>query len=149
MKAQELMSTPAFTVTAEDSVERAAAMMKQADVGALPVQGVGSPCGIITDRDIAIKVVAAGKGLATQVGEACTLNIITVQPDTDIDEVVDLMKKHQVRRLPVVEGGEVQGMISLADIALARQGLASEALVAISWPSAGVFVHGSGSAGSN
>ncbi|MBI2912446.1 MAG: CBS domain-containing protein [Chloroflexi bacterium] len=135
MKAQELMSTPPVVVTPEDTVETAAAKMKDADVGALPVYSPEAPCGIVTDRDIAVKAVAAGKGSATQVGEVCTLNAITVQPDTDIDEVVHLMKSHRVRRLPVVQDGEVQGMISLADIVLAREDLAAETLAAVSTPS--------------
>jgi len=134
MKAKDLMTGPPATLDAESTVQEAAALMKEGDIGALPVYGVGNPCGIITDRDIAVNVVAAGKGVATQVGEVCTLSAITVDPDTDIAEVARQMKTHQIRRLPVVRDGIVEGMISLADIALARQALGGEALSAISQP---------------
>ena len=134
MKAKDLMTGPPAIVSAESTVQEAASLMKEGDVGALPVYGVGDPCGIVTDRDIAVNVVASGKGAATQVGEICTLSAITVDSDTDIDEVADLMKTHQIRRVPVVSEGIVEGMISLADIALARQALGGEALTAISEP---------------
>ncbi|MBI2913531.1 MAG: CBS domain-containing protein [Chloroflexi bacterium] len=143
MKAKDLMTSPAVVVSAEATVEEAAAKMKEADVGALPVYGgAGGPWGIITDRDIAVRAVAVGRGSATQVGEVCTLPVITVEPDADIDDVAYLMKKHQLRRLPVLQDDVVEGMISLADIALAQERLVAEVLSAVCRPPVGAAPRG-------
>lgn len=132
MKVQDVMSDSPITVTAESTVQEAAAKMKEANVGTLPVCDGRSAWGIVTDRDIALNVVAAGKGSATQVGEICTLSPVTVQSDAEIEEAALLMKLHQIRRLPVVQGDAIKGMVSLGDIALAQQHLGGEALAVIS-----------------
>jgi len=98
----------------------AARIMKDADTGIVPVVDGDRLVGTITDRDIAIRVVAEGKDpQATKVDEVATRELVTIDPDQDLDEALRLMAKHQVRRLPVVEeDGRPVGIISQADVAL-------------------------------
>ena len=96
----------------------AAKLMEKADAGMIPVVLDGQLTGTVTDRDIALRVVAAGKNPeSTTVGEIASNDVVTVQPDQDLDEALSLMAKHQVRRLPVVEDGRLIGVLAQADVA--------------------------------
>src|SRR5919206_1813649 len=93
--------------------------MKQEDAGVVPVTENGRLTGMVTDRDIAIRVVAAGKDpQSTQVQEIASTDLVTLDPQQDLDEALRLMAQHQVRRLPVVEeDGRLVGVVAQADVA--------------------------------
>jgi CBS domain-containing protein len=121
MKARDLMAPYPGVVTAGDPLSRAAELMRDWDVGMVPV--VDDPVamhlvGVITDRDIAVRCVAPRHGGRCSVGAHLTAGpLATVEPDTDAREVMEQMKAHQVRRLPVVAGGRLVGVVALADLA--------------------------------
>ncbi|MGP3959607.1 CBS domain-containing protein [Nonomuraea sp. 3N208] len=116
----DVMTTHPATVEGDQPVSVAAALMRENDAGAVIVNDNGRMAGIITDRDIAVRVVADEKGPQTPVREACSPAVEAVGPDTSIDQAVQLMRSHAVRRLPVVEDGRAVGIVSLGDLALER-----------------------------
>jgi CBS domain-containing protein len=121
---QDVMTGNPATVTRSDSVVDAARLMESADVGSLPVVDGGTPVGIVTDRDIAIRVVAQAKDPSrTTVGEIATGQPYHAAPDQDLDEALELMAYRfelmayrKVRRVPVVEDGLLVGMLAQADV---------------------------------
>lgn len=121
--AQDIMTTDPACVTPDTSVTEAAQMMKDQNVGMLPVvetEGSDRLVGVITDRDITIRHVAEGHGNPDcPVREAMTSNITTCRPDDDIKDVMQTMAAEQVRRIPIVdERGALVGIVSQADVAL-------------------------------
>ena len=119
-KARDIMTANPQVVTPADSVSRAAEIMRDADVGVVPVvedQGSMRLAGVVTDRDIAIRVVAEGRNGETTTREVMSSGLATVGPDDDVSSVLDLMKAEQVRRIPVVEGDRLVGIIAQADVA--------------------------------
>ena len=118
-KVRDAMTSDPRTVTADSFVAEAARVMKDADTGIVPIVDGDRLVGTITDRDIAIRVVAEGRDpQATKVDEVATRELVTIDPDQDLDEALRLMAKHQVRRLPVVEeDGRPVGILSQADVA--------------------------------
>jgi len=119
MKVYDLMSEHIVTVGMAETVTAAARLLKQYNVGSLPVcDDTGRLRGIITDRDIAIRSTATGRSPdQMKVGEIMTRGIVTVQENAHIGEAARLMADAQIRRLPVCRGGQLVGMLSLADIA--------------------------------
>ena len=119
---RDVMTANPSTVEPNSTVVEAARVMKEADAGVVPVTEGGRLAGMVTDRDIAIRVVAEGKDPgSTKVGEVASRDLVTVDPQQDLDEALRLMAQHKVRRLPVVEeGGRLVGVLAQADIA--RQG---------------------------
>ena len=117
---RDVMTPRVVAVTSVTFLPEAARIMKEEDVGALPVvQEDGTLLGIVTDRDITVRAVAAGLDISTtQVAEIYTAeDLVTVTPETNLTEAEDVMAEHQVRRLPIVDpGAKLVGMISLADI---------------------------------
>jgi CBS domain-containing protein len=114
---QDVMTANPVTVTRADSVVAAARLMESADVGSIPVVDGGSPVGIVTDRDIAIRVVAQSKDPgSTTVGEIASGQPYYAAPDQDLDEALELMAYRKVRRVPVVEDGLLVGMLAQADV---------------------------------
>ena len=122
MKVQDIMSKTLSCCAATDTLQRAAQLMKEHDVGAIPVVNDCNErklLGIITDRDICMKVVAQGLTSTAKVSEAMTSTPATCRPNESIEGCESLMKRHQVRRIPVVDSsGVCVGIISQADIAL-------------------------------
>jgi CBS domain-containing protein len=117
---QDAMTSDPCTIDADKDVAYAAKMMKDEDVGVAPIVEGDQLVGVLTDRDIAIKVVAEGKPASTKVREIASTNLVTVDPTQDLDEALRLMAKHQVRRLPVVEeDGKIVGILAQRDVALA------------------------------
>ena len=115
---REVMTPGPETIQADQPVVQAAKLMKDADAGMIPVMENGNLLGTVTDRDIALRVVAEGKDpQATTVREVATTDIVTIEPDRDLAEALQLMAKHQVRRLPVVESGRLVGVVAQADVA--------------------------------
>jgi len=116
-RVQDAMTADPVTISRSNSVIDAARLMESADVGSVPVVDGGTPVGIVTDRDIAIRVVAQGKDPAgTSVGDIATDQPYYVHPDQDLDEAIELMAYRKVRRLPVVDDGQLVGMLAQADI---------------------------------
>jgi len=119
MKVREIMTKEVGTATLDSTIEDVAAMMKEEDVGAIPVVDDGELAGIVTDRDIVIRCIAEGKAPAdTTVEEILTEELHTIEPEADVEDAAQVMSERQIRRLPVVDGGELVGVISLGDIAV-------------------------------
>ena len=116
---QELMTRNPSSIDADKSVAYAAKMLRDEDVGLAPIVEGDRLVGTVTDRDIAIRVVAEGKDPeSTKVKDIASINLVTVNPRQDLDEALKLMAKHQVRRLTVTEeGGRLVGLVAQADIA--------------------------------
>src|SRR5213595_1590418 len=116
---QELMTSNPCSIDSDKPVAYAAKMMRDEDVGLAPIVEGNRLMGTLTDRDIAIRVVAEGKDPgSTQVREVASKQLVTLDPQQDLDEALRLMAKHQVRRLPVVEeDGRLVGVVAQADIA--------------------------------
>lgn len=122
MKARDLMTPDPDVVTPDEPVTRAAQMMRDRDIGIVPVVEDRSTMklrGVITDRDIAIRHVAENHDSSCRVGDELSRRpLATVQPDADVKDVMNVMKRDQVRRVPVVEGdNRLVGIIAQADIA--------------------------------
>ena len=120
MKAQDIMTKNPSCVTPETRVQDAAKLMKDEDVGIIPVvesKGSKKLVGVITDRDIAIRVVADGAASSnSSVRDVMTSNITTSAPGDSVKDVMELMGRVQVRRIPIVDKGELVGIIAQADI---------------------------------
>jgi CBS domain-containing protein len=116
---RDAMTSNPSNVEMSSPVVEAARLMKSEDVGSIPVTEGDRLVGIVTDRDIAIRVVAEGKDVQTvTVGEIASKDLVTVDPQQDLDEALRLMAQHQVRRLPVVEeDGRLVGILAQADVA--------------------------------
>ncbi len=122
MKAQDIMTRNPDVLTPDEPVSRAAQLMRDRNVGIVPVVEDKSSmklCGVITDRDIAIRHVAEGHGNQCQIKDELSREPLrTVRPDADVNDVMNVMKRDQVRRVPVVEGdNRLVGIIAQADIA--------------------------------
>ena len=119
MNCNEVMTKNPKTCVPTDTVYDAAQLMKSEDVGPIPIAGDNDRLeGIITDRDIVLKVVAEGRDpKTTKLADAMTTEVITCTANDDIEDALNLMEEHQVRRIPVVDGDRLVGIISQADIA--------------------------------
>jgi CBS domain-containing protein len=112
------MTSNPTTVEARTTVQEAARKMQSEDVGSLPIVEGERLIAIVTDRDIAIRVVAEGKGPETTVGEIASQDLVTIDPQQSLDEAARLMGEHQLRRLPVCEeDGSLVGILAQADVA--------------------------------
>jgi CBS domain-containing protein len=101
------------------SVVEAARLMRDEHIGSLPITDGDTLVGMITDRDITTRVVAEAADLATtSVGDVYSQDLVSVEPNKDLEEALGLMARHQVRRLPVLEDGRLVGIVAQADIAL-------------------------------
>ena len=123
MNVREVMTADPACCTADTPLAEVAKMMVDCDCGAIPVvdsQDSKKPVGMITDRDITIRTVAEGKNpLDLTASDAMTVNVMTVNPETSLEECCNLMEEHQIRRVVVVDNkGACCGMIAQADIAI-------------------------------
>lgn len=135
MKIAELMTSQVRTVRPEDTIAQAATVMAEIDAGALPVGENDRLVGMVTDRDIAIRAVAAGRGPDTQVREVMSQDVRYCYADEDIEHVADNMGDIQVRRLPVLNRDKrLVGIVSIGDLAVERAAPAATALGGISEP---------------
>jgi len=123
MQIRELMTPGVVSITPDESAALAARLIARHNVGALPVCSEnGSLLGMVTDRDIVLRCIAAEEDPAkTPVRHIMSKNCSTVSPEDDIRQAAHLMAGSQIRRLPVVEGRRVVGMLSLGDLARSRQ----------------------------
>ncbi|MGD9892668.1 MAG: CBS domain-containing protein [Dehalococcoidia bacterium] len=133
---REMMTDNPESVEAEATVQEAAGIMQKLNVGSVPVVSGGRVAGIVTDRDITIRLIAENRRPSqTPVRQIATPDPLTVTPDTALSEASKLMAEHQIRRLPVVSDGSLVGMLSLGDVSVdgdARE--AGRALADISVP---------------
>ena len=118
---QDAMTPNPKTVSQDQTVVDAARIMKQEDTGIVPIVDGEKLVGVVTDRDITINVVADGKDpQSTKVTEIASRDLVTIDPQQNLDEGLRLMASHQVRRLPVVEeDGKLVGILAQRDVALA------------------------------
>jgi len=115
---KEVMTRDVRACEPNATVADAAKVMAQEDVGPVPIVEDGRLIGIVTDRDIVVRVVAEGRDPnATTVSEIASTELVTVSPDDDLDDALKLLAERQVRRLPVVEGDRLVGIVAQADIA--------------------------------
>ena len=117
--AREIMTPEAQCVSEADTVETAARRMAELGVGALPICGQDNRLqGMITDRDIVVRVLAEGRDpQSCTVGDLAQGKPVTIGADDDASEILHTMGTHQVRRLPVIDGHDLVGIVSLADVA--------------------------------
>ena len=142
MLVKDIMTNSIVSLNSEDSVERAAQMMKQFDVGSIPVCSQEKVVGMITDRDIILRTVATGSnGNNQKISEVMTSNPVTGSPDMDVHDAAKIMSEQQIRRLPIVENNHLVGIVSLGDISVepTLQDNAEEALKNISEPAKNQF----------
>lgn len=135
----EVMTRDVQTISPQETVQRAAQMMDDLNVGAIPVCDGDRLVGMITDRDITVRSVAAGQSPdQCFVGDVMSTDVRTCHSEQGIHEVMDIMGDVQIRRLPVIdeESKRLVGIVSLGDIATKTHGSAEEALDSISSPSA-------------
>ena len=118
MKVSDCMTKNVISVGADEPVSVAARLMARYNVGTLPVRRVdGGVSGMLTDRDVVLRCVAANKSPdQMKVGQIMSNRVISVSPDADIPKAAAIMASEQVRRLPVVHGDRLVGMVSLADV---------------------------------
>ncbi len=134
-KISEVMTGDVKVARPEDSVQQAAAMMADQDVGSLPVCDGERLCGMITDRDIAIRAVATGLGNDAPVREVMSEEVIWCLEDDDTQEVLGRMADRQVRRIPVIDAQrKLVGIVALGDLAIEDEENVDEALRDISLP---------------
>ena len=133
---RDAMTEDPRSIGASASIVEAARLMREQHIGSLPVTDDERLVGMITDRDITTRVVAeSAVPEKTSVGDVYSRDLIIVEPDNDLDQALQLMARHQVRRLPVVENGKLVGMVAQADIALRENERTGELVGAISEPS--------------
>src|SRR5216117_1081122 len=114
---RDAMTENPSSIVASASVVEAAQLMREEHIGSLPITEDEQLVGVITDRDITIRVVAeAADPKMTSVGDVYSRDLISVEADKDLAEALQLMARHQVRRLPVVESGRLVGIVAQADI---------------------------------
>jgi CBS domain-containing protein len=122
MKASEIMTTNPECVTSADSIETAARIMRDSDVGIVPVVDHGEHRrlrGVITDRDIAVRGVAEGRAVDCRVRDLMSDDLVTARPDDDVHQLMDRMKAEQLRRIPIVDDNNcLIGIVAQADLAL-------------------------------
>ena len=119
MRCREIMTKNVRTATSDTTIREVAAIMRDGDMGAVPVVDKDILVGIVTDRDIVVRVLAEGDDAVTPVSKAMTSELFTVGPDDFVFEAIRLMGDKQIRRVPVVgDNGELAGIIAMADVAL-------------------------------
>jgi signal-transduction protein with cAMP-binding, CBS, and nucleotidyltransferase domain len=117
-KVRDVMTPGPIGVDYHQSVGEAARVMRDWGVGALLVVSNESLYGLVTDRDLVVRAVAEGRGADEPVGPLSSGNLIGVDADADVHEAMRLMRQHAVRRLPVLEDGQIAGIVSLGDLAI-------------------------------
>ena len=131
MKIKDVMVQEVVTINPSASLAEAAQLMRQANVGILPVVEEGQVCGVITDRDLVVRAIAVGADLAsTPVGECATGDPVVAHPDWNLDQAMEAMARAQIGRLPVIDDDNtLAGIVTLGSLAL-RSKKAKETLEA-------------------
>lgn len=119
LRCRDIMTSDVKTATRGSTLQQVAELMRQGDMGSIPVVEDGKLVGIVTDRDIVVRSIAEGKDASSPIGDSMTTEIYSVRPDDYAFEAIRLMGDKQIRRVPVVsENGDLAGIIAMADIAL-------------------------------
>jgi CBS domain-containing protein len=119
---RELMTLNPVSMPDTASVQEAARAMRDQDIGDVIVIKHNQVCGIVTDRDIAVRIVAEAQDpTTTTLADIYSHSLLTVTPTDSIEHAVRLMRDHAIRRLPVLEGGKAVGIVSLGDLAVERE----------------------------
>ncbi|WP_246939044.1 CBS domain-containing protein [Bacillus pinisoli] len=135
---RDIMTENVATVSSNQTVQDAARLMSEYNVGSIPVVDQQERIiGIVTDRDITLRTTAQGLASTTPVSEIMSSHVVCGTPDMNVEEAASLMAENQIRRLPIVEHGQIVGVIALGDIATNEMfnDEAEEALTNISVPS--------------
>jgi len=117
LKVKEIMTKDVKTVKPSDTVSQAASIMEQLNVGSVPVVDNDKVVGIVTDRDIVIRNVARGQKPDQKISDVMTSNVTFATPDMDVHSAADVMADHQIRRLPVIDNGNLVGIVAIGDLA--------------------------------
>jgi CBS domain-containing protein len=119
MRLHEIMTESVVTAAPNTPAHQVAALMRDRNVGSvILVDGSGRPSGMVTDRDLAIDVLAEGADPETPAEQCATAPVVSGEADMELDEAAALMVSHRIRRLPVLDGGAVVGIVTLDDIAV-------------------------------
>jgi CBS domain-containing protein len=116
----DVMTTDLATCPSSATIVEAARLMRDREIGDVLVMDDGKLQGIVTDRDIVVRCLADGATPDDTIERACSTRLTTVSPDSSIDEAVQLMREHALRRVPVVDQGRPVGIVSLGDLAIER-----------------------------
>ncbi|MBH9968455.1 CBS domain-containing protein [Rossellomorea oryzaecorticis] len=127
---KEIMTKDVETCTLLDNVYEVAVKMKEYNVGSIPIVDGEKIVGVITDRDIVTRCIAEKHPASSKVEDIMSKELITIAPDSDAAQAAQLMADKQIRRLPVVEGGRLVGVVSLGDFAI-RESLEAQASIAL------------------
>jgi CBS domain-containing protein len=115
---KDAMTSEVRTATPSQTLADAAVLMKREDVGSVPIVDGERLVGMLTDRDIVVRGIANGSDpRIVQIGDIASTDLVTVRPGDDLGDALRLMAQHQVRRLPVVDGGRLVGVVAQADVA--------------------------------
>ena len=119
MQLVEIMTASVVTAEPSSTALEVAQLMRDHRVGSvIVVDPEGAPTAIVTDRDLAVRILAEEAGLQTPIGDHATRPLVTGEPEMELDEAAALMVQHRVRRLPVVDGDRLAGIVTLDDIAV-------------------------------
>ena len=118
MNIREVMTPNPRFVAPTESIQNAARIMREEDTGAVPVVENGKVLGMVIDRDIVIRAVAEGAQFDKPIRDICTGDVVCATPEMSTRDAGKLMAEHQIRRLPVVEGNKLVGIVSLGDLAV-------------------------------
>jgi CBS domain-containing protein len=118
MRARDAIRKLPETIEAGDTITRAAQRMDEAAVGALVVIDEDRPVGIVTDRDLVVRAMARGYPRDSRVDSVMTTGLVGIDADEDLRQAIQLFSHHAIRRLPIVEGDEIRGMITLDDVVI-------------------------------
>ena len=134
MHAKDLMTVNPTSCTADTDIRTVARLMRDTDCGQIPIVDSvtsGKPIGVVTDRDIVVRLLAGDSGLDGAVAADCmSTTVVSVSPDTSVAECCERMEAHQVRRVPVVDAdGRLCGIVALADLARSARDTATVAVV--------------------
>ncbi|EXX88087.1 hypothetical protein BG53_02005 [Paenibacillus darwinianus] len=128
---REIMSADCVTATTKDNIYELAVLMKKHDIGFVPVVEGKKLVGVATDRDLVLRGYAEKHSGSTAVSEVLTTTVKTISSDTTVDEAAKMMARHQIRRLPVVDNGDLVGVVAIGDLAV-REIFVNEAGEALS-----------------
>ena len=117
---REIMMADPVTVSPQTAINEAARLMRDENIGDVLIAEGDRLRGVVTDRDLTVRVLAEDKPMTTSVQEVCSKNPVSCTPDDDVERAAALMREHSLRRLPVVDDGRLVGVISIGDLAIER-----------------------------
>jgi CBS domain-containing protein len=118
----QVMTPDPWTVQEDAPIQEAARIMRDADIGdVIVVRGDESVCGIVTDRDLVVRAMAAGADpMTATVADVCRHSVVSISSGAPVDKAVPLMREHNIRRLPVIDDSRLVGIVTLGDLAIDR-----------------------------